>query len=211
VSVQASLPLSIIVLPFANLSNDPGQQYFTDAITDDLTSDLSRIAESFVIARNTAFAYKGKSVGAKQIGRELGVRYVLEGGVRRAEDQVQIDTQLVEVEDEKQLWAQRFETDRARLADARNEITLHLARTFGLAPREPPIPPVDRETAVVSNPMLEKPGEAMSHPAFLAELGHFHRPSGYCLAPLLGHSVGLAEHRPADGTIFWHLVKIFAF
>jgi adenylate cyclase len=148
VSVPASLPLSIIVLPFANLSNDPGQQYFTDAITDDLTSDLSRIAESFVIARNTAFAYKGKSVAAKQIGRELGVRYVLEGGVRRAEDQVQIDTQLVEVEDEKQLWAQRFETDRARLADARNEITLHLARTFGLELREPLLPPVDRESAV---------------------------------------------------------------
>jgi TolB-like protein/Tfp pilus assembly protein PilF len=148
VLVQASPPLSIIVLPFANLSNDPGQQYFADAITDDLTSNLSRIAESFVIARNSAFAYKGKSVAAKQIGRELGVRYVLEGGVRRAEDQVRIDTQLVEVEDEKPLWAQRFETDRARLADARNEITLHLARTFGLELREPLLPPVYRESAV---------------------------------------------------------------
>jgi TolB-like protein len=113
VSAQAaSPPLSIIVLPFTNLSNDPSQQYFADAITADLTSDLSRIAESFVIARNTAFAYKGKSVDAKQIGRELGVRYVLEGGVRRADDQVRIDMQLIEVEDEKQLWAQRFETDR---------------------------------------------------------------------------------------------------
>jgi adenylate cyclase len=148
VSAQAASPLSITVLPFANLSNDPDQQYVADAITDDLTSDLSRIAESFVIARNSAFAYKGKSVDAKQIGRELGVRYVLEGGVRRAEDQVRIDTQLIEVEDGKQLWAQRFETDRARLADARNEITLRLSRTFGLELREPLLPPVDRESAV---------------------------------------------------------------
>jgi len=84
--VVASNPvprLSIVVLPFANLSNDPEQEYFADGITDDLTTDLSRIVGSFVIARNTAFNYKGKSVDVKQIGRELGVRYVLEGSVRR--------------------------------------------------------------------------------------------------------------------------------
>src|SRR6516165_10535667 len=76
--------LSIVVLPFANLSNDPDQQYFADGITEDLTTDLSRITGSFVISRNTAFTYKDKPVNAKQIGRELGVRYVLEGSVRRS-------------------------------------------------------------------------------------------------------------------------------
>jgi adenylate cyclase len=76
--------LSIVVLPFTNLSNDPEQEYFADAVTDDLTTDLSRISDSFVIARNTAFTYKGKPVDAQQIGHQLGVRYVLEGSVRRS-------------------------------------------------------------------------------------------------------------------------------
>src|SRR6516225_296907 len=76
-------PLSIVVLPFANLTNDPEQRYFADGITDDLTTDLSRIENAFVISRNTAFTYMDKPVDAKQIGRELGVRYVLEGSIRR--------------------------------------------------------------------------------------------------------------------------------
>src|SRR5205823_10770634 len=84
--------LSIVVLPFANLSNDPDQQYFAEGITEDLTTDLSRISNSFVISRNTAFTYKDKPVNAKQIGSELGVRYVLEGSVRRSGNQVRINT-----------------------------------------------------------------------------------------------------------------------
>src|SRR5207244_7367932 len=87
--------LSIVVLPFANLSNDQEQQYFADGITEDLTTDLSRIADMFVISRNTAFTYKGKSVDAKQVGRELGVRYVLEGSVRRSGKQVRVDRKSV--------------------------------------------------------------------------------------------------------------------
>jgi DNA-binding winged helix-turn-helix (wHTH) protein len=83
VAASISPRLSIVVLPFTNLSNDPEQEYFADGITDDLTTDLSRISGSFVIARNTAFTYKGRSVDVRQIGRELGVRYVLEGSVRR--------------------------------------------------------------------------------------------------------------------------------
>jgi adenylate cyclase len=89
--------LSIVVLPFANLSNDPEQEYFADGITDDLTTDLSRISGSLVIARNTAFTYKGKPADAKQIGHDLGIRYVVEGSVRRASDQVQINVQLIEL------------------------------------------------------------------------------------------------------------------
>jgi TolB-like protein/DNA-binding winged helix-turn-helix (wHTH) protein/Tfp pilus assembly protein PilF len=119
--------LSIVVLPFANLSNDPDQQYFADAITDDLTTDLSRIADSFAIARTTAFTYEGKSVDVKQIGRELGVRYVMEGSVRRAGDKVQVNAQLIDPENGAHLWADRFDTDRASLAQAQSVITGRLA------------------------------------------------------------------------------------
>jgi TolB-like protein/Tfp pilus assembly protein PilF len=124
--------LSIVVLPFANLSNDPDQEYFTDGITDDLTTDLSRISGSFVIARNTAFTYKGKPVDARQVGRELGVRYVLEGSVRRAGDQVRVNAQLIDAENGAHLWADRFDTDRANLPEAQNQITSRLARTLNV-------------------------------------------------------------------------------
>src|SRR6516162_5214792 len=103
--------LSIVVLPFANLSNDPEQEYFVDGITDDLTTDLSRIQGSLVIARNTAFSYKGKALDAKRIGRELGVRYVLEGSVQRSGKQVRINTQLIDAETGAHLWAERFDRD----------------------------------------------------------------------------------------------------
>jgi TolB-like protein/class 3 adenylate cyclase len=119
--------LSIVVLPFANLSNDPDQEYFADGITDDLTTDLSRISGSFVIARNTAFTYKGKLVDAKQIGHDLGVRYVLEGSVRRTGDQIRVNAQLIDTESGGHLWADRFDTDRVNLPQAQNEITSRLA------------------------------------------------------------------------------------
>ena len=91
--------LSIVVLPFTNLSNDPDQDYFADGITDDLTTDLSRISGSFVIARSSAFTYEGKAVEARQVGRELGVRYVLEGSVRRSGGQIRVNAQLIECRD----------------------------------------------------------------------------------------------------------------
>jgi TolB-like protein len=130
----SALPLpekpSIAVLPFTNMSGDPEQEYFADGLTDDVTTDLSRIADTFVIARNTAFTYKGKSVDAKQIGRELGVRYVLEGSVRRTGDQVHINVQLIDAETGAHVWADRFDTSRANLAEAQSEITGSLARTL---------------------------------------------------------------------------------
>ncbi len=129
----ASAPrLSIVVLPFANLSNDPEQDYFADGITDDLTTDLSRISGSFVIARNTAFTYKDKSVDVKQIGRELRVRYVLEGSVRRTGEQVRVNVQLIDAGSGAHVWADRFDTVRANLAEAQSEITGRLARTLGI-------------------------------------------------------------------------------
>jgi adenylate cyclase len=123
--------LSIVVLPFANLSNDPNQQYFTDGITEDLTTDLSRIADMFVISRNTAFTYRNKSVDTKQIGRELGVRYVLEGSVRRSGNQIRVNAQLIDAETDAHLWAERFDSATFDYSFAlQNEITARIANTL---------------------------------------------------------------------------------
>ena len=124
--------LSIVVLPFANVSNDPDQEYFVNGITDDLTTDLSRISGSFIIARNTAFTYKGKPVDAKQIGRELGVRYVLEGSVRRTGDQIRVNAELIDAESGSHIWADRFDTDRANVAEERSYITGRIARVLNV-------------------------------------------------------------------------------
>jgi adenylate cyclase len=123
--------LSIVVLPFANLSNDPEQQYFADGITEDLTTDLSRLQNVLVISRNTAFTYKDKNLEAKQIGRELGVRYVLEGSVRRSGNQVRINAQLIDAATNVHLWAERFDHDIGNLFAIQNEITGRIANTLG--------------------------------------------------------------------------------
>ena len=124
--------LSIVVLPFANLSNDPEQQYFADGITEDLTTDLSRIADMFVISRNTAFTYQDKRVDTKQIGRELGVRYVLEGSVRRSGNQIRVNAQLIDAETDAHLWAERFDGDTGDLFALQNEITSRIAVALNL-------------------------------------------------------------------------------
>jgi len=131
-ALSSSPRLSIVVLPFVSLSSDPELEYFADGITDDLTTDLSRIAGSFVIACSTAFTYKGKATEVKQIGRELGVRYVLEGSVRRASARVQVNVQLIDADSGGHLWADRLDTDRCDLAAAQREITGRLARTLNL-------------------------------------------------------------------------------
>jgi adenylate cyclase len=100
---------SIVVLPFVNMSEDPEQEYFSDGITEDLTSDLSRISSLFVIARNSAFTYKGKAVKVQEISKELGVRYVLAGSVRRADNQVRITTQLIDATTGHHLWSERYD------------------------------------------------------------------------------------------------------
>jgi adenylate cyclase len=133
VSPPAAVPhLSIVVLPFTNLSNDPEQQYFADGITEDLTTDLSRIADMLVISRNTAFTYQGKRVDTKQVGRELGVRYVLEGSVRRSGSQVRINAQLIDAETDAHLWAERFDGDAADLFALQDEITSRIANELNL-------------------------------------------------------------------------------
>jgi TolB-like protein len=125
--------LSMVVLPFANLSGDPGQDYFADGIPENLTTELSRIKGSFVIARNTAFTYKGKAIDAKQIGKELGVRYVLEGSVQRDQNKVRVNAQLVDAESGAHLWADRFEEDVADLFKLQDEVVARLARSLDLA------------------------------------------------------------------------------
>jgi TolB-like protein/class 3 adenylate cyclase/Flp pilus assembly protein TadD len=138
-ATQAKLPsastpprLSIVVLPFANIGGDPEQEYFVDGVTESLTTDLSRISGSFVIARNTAFTYKGKPIDVKQVGRNLGVRYVLEGSVQRGGNRLRVNVQLIDAETGNHLWAERFDKPVADLFDMQDEIVAHLANQLGV-------------------------------------------------------------------------------
>ncbi len=119
--------LSIVVLPFANIGGDPEQEYFVDGVTESLTTDLSRISGSFVIARNTAFTYKGKPFDVKQIGRDLNIRYVLEGSVQRGGNRLRVNVQLIDAETGNHLWAERFDKPVADLFDMQDEIVARLA------------------------------------------------------------------------------------
>ena len=133
VSIPASIPrASIVVLPFVNLSDDPEQQYFADGITGDLTTDLSRIPDMLVISRNTAFTYRDKPIDTKQIGRELGVRYVLEGEVQRSGSRVRVTAQLIDAETDAHLWAERFSGDAGDLFAVQDEITNRIAVALDL-------------------------------------------------------------------------------
>ena len=122
--------LSIVVLPFKSVSSDSSQDYFADGITENLTTDLSRIRNSFVIARNTAFTFKGKAVDAKQIGKELGVRYVLEGSVQRDQNRVRVNAQLIDSETGAHLWADRFQEDVADLFKLQDDVVARLANAL---------------------------------------------------------------------------------
>ena len=119
--------LSVVVLPFANLGGGPEQEYFVDGVTESLTTDLSRIRGAVVIGRNTAFTYKGKAVDLKQIGRELNVRYALEGSVQRGGDRMRVNVQLIDAETGSHLWAERFDKPLADLFDMQDEIVARLA------------------------------------------------------------------------------------
>ena len=123
--------LSLVVLPFANLSNDPAQDYFADGVTENLTTDLSRLSGAFVIARNTAFTFKGKNVDAREIGKELGVRYVLEGSVQRDAGRMRVNVQLIDAETGNHLWADRFDKPLADLFEMQDEIVARLANQLG--------------------------------------------------------------------------------
>jgi TolB-like protein/tetratricopeptide (TPR) repeat protein len=130
-SLPSSAPrLSLVVLPFANIGGDPEQEYFVDGVTESLTTDLSRISGAFVIARNTAFTFKGKPVDVKKLGRELYVRYVLEGSVQRGGNRLRVNVQLVDADTGNHLWAERFDKPVADLFDMQDEIVSRVANTL---------------------------------------------------------------------------------
>jgi TolB-like protein len=131
-SSEKSTPprLSIVVLPFANIGGDPEQEYFVDWVTESLTTDLSRMRGAFVIARNTAFTYKGKPLDVKTIGRELNVRYVLEGSLQRSGNRMRVNVQLIDAETGNHLWAERFDKPLADLFDMQDEIVARLANAL---------------------------------------------------------------------------------
>jgi TolB-like protein len=130
-SSPPGLPLpnkpSIAVLPFQNLSGDPNEEYFADGMVEEIITTLSRIRWLFVIARNSSFTYKGKAVDVKQIGRELGVRYVLEGSVRKAGGRVRITAQLIEAETSAHLWADRFDGSLESIFDLQDQVAISVA------------------------------------------------------------------------------------
>ena len=123
---------SIAVLPFANLSNDPEQEYFSDGITNDIITDLSKFHDLFVIASNSTFVYKDKPVQIQRVGRELGVRYVLEGSVQRSETRVRINAQLIDVDTAQHLWAERYDEEIDDLFDLQDKITKRIVRTLAV-------------------------------------------------------------------------------
>jgi len=132
-SMSGSLPrLSIVVLPFTNLSADPGQDYLADVITEELTTGLSRIKGAFVIARSTAFTYKGKPVEVKQVSKDLGVRYVLEGSAQHGGSKVRVTAQLIDAATGAHLWADQFDADQSDLLGMQDEIVTRLSRALAI-------------------------------------------------------------------------------
>ena len=130
---QIASRLSIVVLPFANLSGDPQQDYFADGISQSLITDLSRaLPGSFVVARGTAFTYKGREVDAAQVGRDLNVRYLLEGSVITDGDRLRVNARLIEAETSTELWAERFDSQRKDVLEIQNQIVAPLSRSVGL-------------------------------------------------------------------------------
>ena len=123
---------SIAVLPFDNMSADPDQEYFSDGIVEDLITDLSKLSGLFVIARNSAFSYKGKAVRVQQVGRELGVRYVLEGIVRKVGDRVRITGQLIDAVTGYHLWAERYDRRLDDVFAVQDEITRHIVDALAI-------------------------------------------------------------------------------
>jgi adenylate cyclase len=118
---------SIAVLPFQNMSGDPEQEYFADGVVEDIITELSRIRWLFVIARNSTFTYKGQAVAVKQVARELGVRYVLEGSVRKGGNRVRVTAQMIDATSGAHIWAERYDRDLSDIFAVQDEITASVA------------------------------------------------------------------------------------
>jgi TolB-like protein len=124
--------LSLVVLPFANLNNDPEQDYFADAITTDLTTDLARMPGAFVIGRGTAFTCKNKQVDLKTLGTDLGIRWAVQGAVQRAGDQVRVNVSLTDLQTARDVWSDRFDGERTDLSGLQDQVTARLARSLNI-------------------------------------------------------------------------------
>ena len=124
--------LSLVVLPFANVNNDPEQDYFADGITTDLTTDLARMPGAFVIGRGTAFTYKNKQIDFRTLGKDLGIRWAVQGAVRRSGDQVRVNVSLTDIASGRDVWSDRFDGDRTNLAALQDQITARLARSLNI-------------------------------------------------------------------------------
>ena len=122
------------VLPFANLTGDPNEDYFVDGITDDLITNLAKLSGIDVIARNSVFAYKGKPVALSDIGREFGVRFAVEGSVKRTGDQIRLNAQLVDIATGDTLWADRFDRRTKEVFAVQDEISREIAKALGMEP-----------------------------------------------------------------------------
>ncbi|MDI2075934.1 TolB-like protein [Bradyrhizobium japonicum] len=120
--------LSLVVLPFANVNNDPEQDYFADGITTDLTTDLAQMPGAFVIGRGTAFTYKNKQIDFRTLGKDLGIRWAVQGAVRRNGDQVRVNVSLTDIASGRDVWSDRFDGDRTNLSALQDQITARLAR-----------------------------------------------------------------------------------
>lgn len=168
---------SIAVLPFENMSADHEQQYFSDGISEDLTTALSRFDWLFVVARNSAFTYKGKIIDVKRVGRELGVRYVLEGSVRRAGDRVRINAQLVDAEDDRHVWAQRFDRNMEDVFELQDDIVASIAATVG-----PEI-----TLAEIERVQAKRPGTLDAWEHYLRAIAAYHRMTQDDVAAAISH------------------------
>jgi adenylate cyclase len=190
---------SIAVLPFDNLSGDPEQEYFADGMTDDLITDLSKISGIFVIARNSTFQYKGKSVDARKISRELGVRYVLEGTVRRAEDQIRINAQLIDATTGRHFWADRYDGKLEDVFALQDKITGKIVTALAV-----------KLTGVEQEQITRKDTDNIAaYDAFLKGWGHYLRRTPEDFAKARSYFKKALELDPNYGKAYAALAKVY--
>ena len=154
---------SIAVLPFTNISDDPKQEYFADGMTEDLITDISKVSGLFVIARNSVFTYKGKAVKIHQVAEELGVRYVMEGSVRRVGNQVRINAQLIDATTGGHVWAERYDGSLQDIFALQDQVTRHIVAALKVSL-------TDEEEAQHTLPTTDN---ARAHDAFLQGWAHY--------------------------------------
>ena len=202
-SFETTLPLpdrpSIAVLPFDNLSDDPTQEYFADGMTEDLITDLSKISGLFVIARNSSFVYKGKSLDIRQVGRELGVRYVIEGSVRRIGDRVRINVQLIDSTTGGHKWAERYDGSLSDVFALQDQVTRNVIRELAVR-----LTPGDEARQVARITSIPE-----AHDAFLRGWAHYVRSSAVDYAAAIPHLEEALRLDPNYGRAHAALASIY--